>query len=303
MKPETILLRLGGVADAKTLVRLTSRAKVRASLERGTVVRDTRGRYSLPTADEGLRAANRLSGVASHGSAAAYWGWETKTPPELPAVTVPRNRKVDKARRQGVEVKWAELDPGDVVQGKITAPGRTVMDCAKDLPFDEALAVADSAVRHRNLTPARLVELAGAMPRMHRVRCLRVAQAADGRAANPFESVLRAISLDVAGIDLEPQVVISQDGLTARPDLVDRRRRIVVEAESFEFHGQRRALKRDCERYNALARLGWTVIRFSWEHVMFAPEYVAETLGAVATGRHLQPIGRAPSGVEATVTA
>lgn len=35
---------------------------------------------------------------------------------------------------------------------------------------------------------------------------------ASGLAANPFESVLRAIALDVAGLDLQPQVVIDEDG-------------------------------------------------------------------------------------------
>ncbi len=35
---------------------------------------------------------------------------------------------------------------------------------------------------------------------------------------------------------------------------------------------------RDCERYNAFAMKGWWVVRFSWEHVMFEPEYVREVL-------------------------
>ena len=58
---------------------------------------------------------------------------------------------------------------------------------------------------------------------------LRVAAEASGKAANPFESVLRAIALDVDGLDLRPQEVISEDGFTVRPDLVDRERRIFSE--------------------------------------------------------------------------
>ena len=57
--------------------------------------------------------------------------------------------------------------------------------------------------------------------------------------------------------------------------------RLVVEAESFEFHGKRRMLKHDCERYNAFVVDGWLVVRFAWEHVMFEPEYVAGVLRAV----------------------
>ena len=103
--------------------------------------------------------------------------------------------------------------------------------------------------------------------------------------------MLRAIALDVPGLDVRPQVWVGRIG---RPDLLDRRLRIVVEAESFEFHGQRRRLKRDCERYNALVIDGWAVIRFSWEHVMLEPEYVAGTLRALVALR--QPLGRALAG-------
>ena len=68
---------------------------------------------------------------------------------------------------------------------------------------------------------------------------LRVLQAADARAGNPFESVLRAIGLDVPGLYLVPQVEIRIPGRRRmRPDLVDRRLKIVVEADSFE-HRQR----------------------------------------------------------------
>jgi hypothetical protein len=35
-----------------------------------------------------------------------------------------------------------------VTREGVTSPAWTVIDCAKDLPFDEALAIADSALRH-----------------------------------------------------------------------------------------------------------------------------------------------------------
>ena len=69
----------GGVADAAVLVRLTSRAKVRSALRNGTIERATRGRYVLPDADEARRAAARLSGVASHLSAAQLNGGSSST--------------------------------------------------------------------------------------------------------------------------------------------------------------------------------------------------------------------------------
>jgi very-short-patch-repair endonuclease len=57
-------------------------------------------------------------------------------------------------------------------------------------------------------------------------------------------------------------------------DLGDREHRVALEADSFEFHGTRDALKRDAERYGELAVEGWTVVRFSYEHVMSRQDYV-----------------------------
>ncbi len=89
-----------------------------------------------------------------------------------------------------------------------------------------------------------------------------------------------------------PQVVIDEDGFVGRPDLVDVARRIVAEADSFEFHGRRQALRRDCERYTALALRGWLVLRFSWEQVMHDPAYVTDCFRRATQWR---PPGRATS--------
>jgi very-short-patch-repair endonuclease len=262
---------------------------VAAAVSDGRIVRDARGRYALPTADEARRAANRLMGVVTGPSAAAAHGWETRVPPPRPDVTVPAKRRVTPERRRGVDLHWRDIDPDDVWDGILRA-GPAVIDCAKRLPFDEALAIADSALRHGNVTPQGLVALARQVPTTGRRQSLRVAHEASELAANPFESVLRAISLDVPGLDLRPQVVIEQDGWVGRPDLVDVERRIVVEADSFEFHGHRKALKRDCERYNALNLRGWVVLRFSWEHAMHEPDYVRHCLFAVASTRTVRQV-------------
>lgn len=285
----------GGVADAALLHHLTSRRKVRTALRNGWVVRPVRGRYALPDGDEARRAAAGLSGVVSHLSAAQLNGWELKHRPAAPTISVPRNRKVAPWRREGVDLRWRDLPDDDVWHDR-TRAGRTVMDCAKDCPFDEALTVADSALRHGNVTTGQLLSLADAVSSTGRTRCHRVARAASGLAANPFESVLRATSLDVPGLDLQPQVMIEEDGWVGRPDLVDVGHRIVVEADSFEFHGRRSALARDCERYNALALRGWLVLRFSWEHVMFEPDYVRESLSRTRTVRPLRRAASPESG-------
>ena len=294
MKVSEAMRRLGGVAKAGELVALTSRRKVRTALKRHEIVRVARGRYALPTADEARRAAHRLSAVVTGRSAAAVHGLAMKSQPERPEVTVPRTRKVAPARREGVDVSWRDIPPGDVRNGVLRV-GPTVIDCARTLPFDEALAIADSALRAGLVSRTTLIRLAEAVPSTGRTEALRVAHAASGKPSNPFESVLRAISLDVPGLDLQPHVLITDSGLRIAPDLVDVGRRIVVEAESFAFHGKRKALKADCERYTALVLAGWRVIRFAWEHVMFEPEYVRACLAALAAlPVPPRPLGHAP---------
>jgi very-short-patch-repair endonuclease len=294
--------RCGGISDAATLIRLTSRAQLDNATIRGLIVRDSRGRYALPTAEAGRRVANQLTAVMSHTSAAAHWGWEMKLVPPRPTVTVPRKRKVPASIRTEVDVFWRTLATGRPACGQATPPLQTVIDCARWLPFDEALAIADSALRHRSVTPEQLLSAAissnrgrGA-PTVVRVLC-----AADARADNPFESALRAISLDVPGLRLVPQVEIRRKGRrVVRPDLVDEGLRIVAEADSFEHHGSRKALAIDCARYDNLVADGWTVLRFAWEQVMYRPDWVRGCLSAV-TRHRLAIVSTATQEVRAAV--
>jgi very-short-patch-repair endonuclease len=115
-----------------------------------------------------------------------------------------------------------------------------------------------------------------------------VAAAADGRAANPFETCLRAIAATVPGLSLVPQHQVAATGVFAIVDLGDPVRRVALEAEGFEFHGTRRGLERDCRRYTELTICGWRVLRFTWHDVMYRPEWVRwaiESLIAELDGR------------------
>lgn len=280
MHPVSALERLGGIASRGSLLRLTSKAELTASHRSGDVVRDSRGRYALPNVEASLRAANTLAGTVSHTSAAAFWGWELKTAPAAPHVTVPRKRQVAPDRRKGLQVHWLDLHPEDVSHPAVTSRDRTLTDCLTSLPFDEALALADSALRHEDISPSRLTSLVTRLNGPGSARARRVAAAADSRAANPFESVLRAIALDVRGLSLIPQRPISWPGFYARPDLVDEDLRLVLEADSHTWHSSRADLRRDCRRYNALVLNGWTVLRFTWEDVMFHPDAVQSDLTA-----------------------
>ena len=98
-------------------------------------------------------------------------------------------------------------------------------------------------------------------------------------AANPFESVLRAILVE-AGFAVVPQWATTVGGVTYHPDLADPFRGIAIEANSFAHHAAKADHDADCVRYNALVTGGWIVLRFTWEQVMFEPDQVVATVRA-----------------------
>lgn len=257
-------------------MQLTSRAAVDAALRAESIVPVQRGVYASAAADEALRVAGSMSGTLSHLSAALHHGWAVKVPPEKPEIILPRGRRVGFEHRCAARIMRADLGPDDVRDG-VTSQDRTLMDCLKREEFDSGLAVADSAVRAGFSHPLMLA-LARDARGPHAVRARRVAASASPLAANPFESVLRAIGMDVVGLQLRPQVPVYGVNFLGRPDLVDPELRIIVEADSFEWHGGRAALRSDTRRYNEFVVHGWLVLRFAWEDVMFEPEWVRSVL-------------------------
>jgi hypothetical protein len=202
---------------------------------------------------------------------------------------VAKNRRLIADQEVGLEIRRLSLTIDDV-DGLATSKDRTLVDCLRLLPDDRALAVADSALRE-GMPRAHATALArdARGPRARRVRQL--IHLATPEAANPFESVLRSIAVSVPGLSVRPQVPLRRPtgrGRTAflgRPDLVDERLRMIIEAESFAWHGSRPALAMDVRRYNWFEVDGWQVLRFAWEQVMFEPAYVRAVLEAAVVER------------------
>lgn len=267
--------RMGGMATRAALIRATSRADVDRALRTGALERVGQGRYTLPEVDRAAATAFRVNGHLCLTNAALAHGWEVKQVPSTPHVAFPRNRNVPRPWRGLVQVHRADLGPDDV-SGIATSREVTLLQCLRQLPDDEALAIADSALRHGEDVTLRRVNAQVRGAGAAKVR--RIALAADARAANPFESVMRAICLTVPGLEVTPQLVLSTDHYWARPDLTAPEHRLVVECESFEWHGDRKGFTKDVRRYTLLSAGGWTVLRFTWEDVMFRPAWVREVV-------------------------
>lgn len=286
------LTRMGGVGSYAELRQAHSRREIRAAEGAGDIVKPARGRYALAAVAEQRGLAHRHTACLAVLSAAQAHGWKVKEPPERPWLALPPGRKLPEGLAQDAHVQWARLTADERTAGT-TAPLRTVLDCARALPFDEGLAVADQALRSGKVSREELLFPASRARGPGSAAIRRVARHADARAANPFESVLRAIVCEIPQLRLQPQAEIAEPGLFAVVDLADREREIVLEAEGFEHHGSKSGFIRDRRRYTELTIHGWRVLPFSWIDVMRHPEWVrwcVETLLAADAGVPAPPM-------------
>ncbi len=287
------LARSDGSATAAELLRVTTRHNLNAAVRRGEVERVARGIYALPALGPARLAALGYDGVVAYLSAAALWRLPLLVQPEKPHIIVPVKRR-PRAGRPAV-LHWAKVS-SDERQHRVTGLDRTVVDCCRILPFGEALAIADAALRSGNLNSTELNTTAAAMRGAGCPMALRVAAAASALAESFLESILRSLLLE-AGIEgFELQVQIEHDGIRMRVDLGHRVLRIALEAEGYEFHGSAPDFAADCRRYDNLVAAGWLVLRFTYHQVLWDPVWVVDVVRqaiALRTGRiDLAPTAR-----------
>jgi very-short-patch-repair endonuclease len=162
---------------------------------------------------------------------------------------------------------------------------RTVLDCARVLPFAESLAVADAALATGRLSHDELVAATAAMRGPACPNARRTSATAIHNSGSFLESMLRALLISEAVDGFEPQLLVSSGWFRARVDLGHRAARLAVEAEGFEFHGSRRDFAADCHRYDELGAAGWLVLRFTYEQVIGDPAWVVAMIRAALAQR------------------
>jgi very-short-patch-repair endonuclease len=275
MDLEVALHKCGGAARWRTLRGLGVPAhQLRGARELAVA----RGAFALPHAAAALVAAVRLGGVASHGSAAALYGFGSWRPEPTVHITVASGSRLPEP---GVRIHRARLQPVDVDPFRaLTSPLRTVVDCCRVMPLPEALVVVDAALHSGAVRRAALQAAADEARGKGAASLRRAVRFADELAESPLESVLRLI-LSILNCDLRTQVHIP--GVGTVDFVLDGW--LVVEGDGFEFHSDRRAYRGDRGRLNELAAQGYTLLRFTWEDIRFRPGWVLEQVARVL-GRH-----------------
>ncbi|HET7414085.1 MAG TPA: DUF559 domain-containing protein [Arthrobacter sp.] len=279
--PEELLRHMQGHATREDLLRRhTSARLINASIRNGAIVRLRRGHYALPDLPAAPALAIECAGVLSHASAAQFWALSMIDTPREAHVTIRRN--AHPVRPPHVRFHRRLLSTNDISPSvgslQVTTPLRTVIDCAATMSFKDALSIADSALHVGMLTIDVLRAGAAAYRGRGAQNVRRVARHATHLAVNPMESALRAICIESRLGDFTPQFWVETAAGKYCLDLADVARKIDLEADGYEHHGHRKALHYDCTRNCELTRRGWLVLRFSWEHIMLHPEWVAEVI-------------------------
>lgn len=289
-----------GISNLQQLAAAqVSRHQLRTVVKRGEAHRIGSGTYArapLPTRAEHLLASGNIDPgyvaqvralmlqVGDHACAearcaAVLWGFDMAVEPDRVELSVPPGggRSIE-----GLVVTQREAVPHVMLPVLALEPlmvptaVETVLQCAATLPLAEGVVIADSALRKRAVTRQELIVGARRWRRRPGSRQIRaVLRIVDARSESVLESLMRVLLVTAGVAQPELQYVI-RDGqaFVARVDLCWPLLRLVVETDGRRWHDPEDRRQADRRRDNALERLSWRVLRFTWEEVVHQPDYV-----------------------------
>ena len=233
--------------------------------------------------------------LLSHRSAAALW--DLRPTPSGPIdVVSPSRHKIP-----GIRCHHARaLDPrdGTVRDGiPVTTPARTLLDNAEVEGPQRLRTLVEAAIREELLSQAELDSLSARSPGRRGRPKLTEALGAITDEPPWTQSALERAFLELIrahGLP-EPRCNVFVDG-----DLVDAHwplHNLIVEVDGWKYHRTHRAFEEDHAKTLRLQVAGRQVARFTARQVFKQPQYVADTLEALLSGKR-EPGGepQAPAG-------
>lgn len=146
---------------------------------------------------------------------------------------------------------------------------------------EEVIAAADSALKRGVVQQGEIRAMAERLPRRRRRPLLRVSEASGSGTESVFALMLRR-----AGVQYRQQAELISG--TFVDFLIGKS--LIVEIDSQLWHATPKQQAKDRARDAAFTKLGYRTLRFTYEQVLFEPEYVLEAVLAVVRRRaHLRP--------------
>ncbi len=218
----------------------------------------------------------------SHASAAALWGLR---PTSATRIDVTVNGAGGRAKRSRLRIhRAASLRDDEVTEHdciRVTTPARTLLDLASSLPR-RALERALDQAEVLELFDLRALQAAVDRHRGERGAGVLASALQQHRAGTTLtKSTLEELMLAICDDHGLPRPLVNAwvEGLEV--DFYWPAQRLVVEADSYQFHRSRAAFERDRERDAILARAGHRALRFTHRQIKREPAAVAQTITKV----------------------
>jgi very-short-patch-repair endonuclease len=285
-----VVARLGGVASVETLATHgVSATEVHNHVEFKRLERLRRGWVALPDAPIAVVSAVRVGGRVSCLSVLKHENvWcagdhrlHIRVPPTAHHLRSPHDRNVPLGRpeRFGIALHRSHRAPFlDEPVGPVDSFAWALLHSVTCQSKMDAIVTLDSALHSGRISRTELEFLTAGLPEKYRAYLALT----DPNAASGLETKAR-LGLRRYNIAARSQVKIR--GVGSVDLLVGER--LVVETDGREWHTKPEAYAEDRRRDLALAALGYTVLRLSYDQVMGEWDQVVEVIRAiVARGEH-----------------
>jgi hypothetical protein len=275
---EWVVLRRGVYVEARLLEAVGQDAERRHALEVAAVL-----------------VAIECWAAGGTTSAARILGLEFLTTPQPGVVVVSSDPRARGGRRDGYVVREAGLPEHHLRLRHgvpITSAARTVVDLASELPFKDAVVLADSALRLGRVSLRQLREVLGDCSGWPGMRAAQdVVAFADKKSGSVLESVSRVVFREQGIPPPQTQVAIGDEweqyGLV---DFLWEKYGVIGEADGlgkYEADGRRSTwekVREEKRREERLFDAGYEVVRWGWEDANVPPRLARRILAAFARG-------------------
>jgi very-short-patch-repair endonuclease len=275
----------GAVTRPQLLAGGTPAGTINAWLGRGKLVRVLPGVYARPPVAWLTRVGAALlwcpQAAASHRTAAWLWQLADSEEPPIVEVTVPC-----RCSRRSPQ-PWLRMYRRDLPASRLercghlptVEPEQTVLDCLAVLPPPAGQRLVDTALGRlvrKNLLYDRYLTNLGRRGSRSAAQVLPLA--VPGAASHP-EQVL-ANALHTAGIT---GFRVNQPVRGYVADLLDAKRRLIIEVDGWATHRTRTAFQGDRTRQNVLVAAGYTVLRYTASDIQHRIKAVITQIQQVIT--------------------
>jgi very-short-patch-repair endonuclease len=207
--------------------------------------------------------------ATASGLAAAWWHGITRYAPDVVEVTVPKVS--NHRRRHGVRTRRRDLASKDIVERnglRVTALPLTVIEAA--VRQRGGAKLMDGALqRHIELTQLWRAHLRN-KGRHGSPAARRLLQAAEDGARSAAERILVKLLRDAGFTGWTTNYPVG--GYQVDVGFVNEK--VALEADGWAFHSDQEVFQIDRTRQNAIALLGWQVLRFTWLDLTEHPQRV-----------------------------